>query len=182
MHPFLRCFGFLLLFATPAVAGTVDLQRMRTETAPGAGAYSAPFWPDGTYRSDVRSPADFLGYELGSVPASHADILRYFEYLAELPTVELHTYAESYEGRKLVYLVIASEANASRLEEIKQDCRRLADPRVMGNTKASEVVARTPAVAWMAYGIHGDELSSCDAALALAYQMAAGTDAATKPR
>jgi hypothetical protein len=36
------------------------------------------------------------------------------------------------------------------------------------------------AVAWMAYGIHGDELSSCDAALELAYQLMAGTDAATK--
>ena len=71
MHPMLRCFGLLLLVATPGMAGTVDLQRMRTETAPGTGAYTAPFWPDGTYRSEVRSPADFLGYELGSVPSSH---------------------------------------------------------------------------------------------------------------
>lgn len=180
MHPILRCFGLLLLVATPGVAGTVDLQRMRTETAPGTGAYTAPFWPEGTYRSEVRSPADFLGYELGAVPSSHTDILRYFEYLDQLPNVELHTYAESYEGRKLVYLVIASAANASRLQEIKHDCRRLADPRVMGSTKPGDVVARTPAVAWMAYGIHGDELSSCDAALALAYQLVAGTDAVTQ--
>ncbi len=180
MHPILRCFGFLLLVATPTVAGTVDLQRMRTETAPGTGDYKVPFWPDGTYRSDVRSPSDVLGYELGSIPAPHADILRYFEYLDLLPTVELHTYAESYEGRKLVYLVIASAENAARLAGIKENCRKLADPRVMANSKTSDVVAQTPAVAWMAYGIHGDELSSCDAALALAYQLTAGTDATTK--
>ncbi len=179
MHHVLPRFWLLLVLAAPAAAGTVDLQAMRTETAPGTGAYTAPFWPGGTYRSDVRSPSDFLGYELGSVPASHADIMRYFEYLDQFPTVELHTYAESYEGRKLVYLVVASEKNASRLSDIKANCHLLADPRTLGNTKASDVVARTPAVAWMAYGIHGDELSSCDAALALAYQMVAGTDAAT---
>lgn len=172
-------FASLLLIATTVVAGPVDPQRMRTETAPGTGTYTAPFWPGGSYRSDVRSPSDFLGYGVGSTPASHADILRYFEYLDQFPTTELRTYAESYEGRKLVYLVVASEANASRLSEIQADCRRLADPRALGNAKASDVIARTPVVAWMAYGIHGDELSSCDAALELAYQLVAGTDAAT---
>ena len=180
MHHLLRRLWILALVATPAVAGTVDPQAMRTETAPGTGTYTAPLWPDGSYRSDVRSPSDFLGYEIGSVPSSHADIMRYFEYLDQFPTAELHTYAESYEGRKLVYLVVASEKNASRLADIKADCHLLADPRTLGNVKASDLIARMPAVAWMAYGIHGDELSSCDAALQLAYQMVAGTDAATK--
>ncbi len=180
MHHLLRCLGILALVAVPAAAGPVDPQRMRTETAPGTGSYTAPFWPEGTYRSDVRSPSDFLGYEIGSFPASHADIMRYFEYLDQFPTAELHTYAESYEGRKLVYLVVASDANASRLSEIQADCRKLADPRALDGAKVSDVIARTPAVAWMAYGIHGDELSSCDAALALAYQMVAGTDAVTR--
>jgi hypothetical protein len=180
MRPAFWPFALLLLVAAPALAGPVDLQKMRTEVAPGTGGYDGPFWPDGTYRDDVRSPSDFLGYRIGSVPAPHADIVRYFEYLDQFPTVELHTYAESYEGRKLVYLVVASEANAPRLSDIKADCGRLADPRTLGDAKASDVIARTPAVAWMAYGIHGDELSSCDAALELAYQMVAGTDATTQ--
>ncbi len=173
--------GFLTLVAGLAAAvPPVDPQAMRTEKAPGTGTYTAPFWPDGTYRDDVRSPSDFLGFSIGSTPASHPDIVRYFEYLDQFPTAELHTYAESYEGRRLVYLVVASDANASRLSDIKADCRKLADPRTLGDAKASDVVARAPAVAWMAYGIHGDELSSCDAALELAYQLVAGTDAATR--
>ncbi|HXV14525.1 MAG TPA: M14 family metallopeptidase [Candidatus Krumholzibacteria bacterium] len=181
MRNLLRSFGLLILFPAAAWAGPdVDLQAMRTEPAPGTGTYTAPFWPDGTYRSDVRSPSEFLGYPIGSVPAPHADIVRYFEYLDQLPTAELHTYAQSYEGRTLVYLVIASEQNAARLSEIKADCQKLADPRTLGGAKPSDIVARTPAVAWMAYGIHGDELSSCDAALELAYQLTAGTDAATR--
>jgi hypothetical protein len=165
---------------TPSFAGAADLQAMRTDPAPGTGSYAAPFWPDGTYRADVQSPSDFLGFPIGSFPASHRDILRYFEYLDQFDTAELHTYAESYEGRKLVYLVVASAANAKRFPDIQANCRKLADPRTLGSAKASDLVAATPAVAWMAYGIHGDELSSCDAALLLAYQMVAGTDAATQ--
>jgi hypothetical protein len=171
----------LFFLAGPALADPdVDRQAMRIDPEPGTGSYTTPFWPDGTYRSDVRSPSDFLGFPIGSFPASHRDIVRYFEYLDQFPTAELHTYAESYEGRKLVYLVVASEANAGRLPDIQNNCRKLADPRTLGSAKASDVIAATPAVAWMAYGIHGDELSSCDAALLLAYQMVAGTDAATQ--
>ncbi len=180
MRPAFRLFGLFLLVACPAVAGPADLQAMRTATAPGIGTYDVPMWPDGSYRSDVRSPSDFLGYTIGSTPAPPTDIVRYFEYLDQFPTAELHVYAESYEGRKLVYLVVASEANASRLADIKSDCQKLADPRKLDGAKAADVIARTPAVAWMAYGIHGDELSSCDAALELAYQMVAGTDQATR--
>ena len=44
----------------------------------------------------------------------------------------------------------------------------------------AKVIDTAPAVAWMGYGIHGDELSSCDAALELAYQLLAGTDEDTQ--
>ena len=172
----------LLLAGALGAAGTqaagVDLQAMRTDPAPGFGEYDAPFWPDGTYRTDVQSPSDFLGYRIGSKPAPHADIVRYYQYLDQFPTAELRSYGETYEGRALIYLIVASEANAPRLEEIRQACLDLADPRRKAD--AGELIARTPAVAWMAYGIHGDELSSDDAALELAYQLVAGTDAATR--
>ena len=176
--------AFLALAASVVVAfpaaADVDLQAMRTALEPGTGSYDVSFWPDGTYRSEVKSPDDFLGYRIGSKPAPNADLLRYFEYLDTFPNAELHTYAESYEGRRLVYLVIASEANAGRLEEIRKNCQKLADPRSLDGADPKRLIDGTPAVAWMAYGIHGDELSSCDAALALAYQMMAATDATTK--
>lgn len=170
----------MLALSTLPTAAEVDLQAMRTSLEPGAGDYDAPFWPDGSYRAEVKSPSDFLGYRVGSKPAPNADLLRYFEYLDGFPNVELHPYGETYEGRRLVYLVIASDANAGRLDEIRGHCQKLADPRTMGGANAKQLIDATPAVAWMAYGIHGDELSSCDAALELAYQMVAGTDATTK--
>jgi hypothetical protein len=81
----------------------------RTDAQPGLGGYDVPFMAGGTYRDDVRSPGDFLGRPLGSRPATHAEILAYASYLADtFDNVELHEYARTYEGRRLVYLVIMS--------------------------------------------------------------------------
>ncbi|HET6347516.1 MAG TPA: M14 metallopeptidase family protein [Candidatus Krumholzibacteria bacterium] len=172
--------GLLLALCPSSTPAGVDPQAMRVSPDPGAGDYTAPFWPGGTYREDVKSPSDFLGYPVGSKPASNPEILSYFEYLDGFPNVELHTYGETYEGRRLVYLIIASDANAGRLDEIKANCQKLADPRTLGGADPKKIIDTTPVVAWMAYGIHGDELSSCDAAMQLAYQLVAGTDDATK--
>ncbi|HEX5133475.1 MAG TPA: M14 family metallopeptidase [Candidatus Krumholzibacteria bacterium] len=171
----------ILLVYPAATRAGADLQAMRTATEPGRGTYDAEFWPGTAYRPEVRSPEDFLGYRLGSRPTPHADIVRYFEYLDGLPNAELHTMGETYEGRRLVYLVIASDENAGRLDEIRANCAKLADPRRLAKGEnIQSIIDHTPAIAWMAYGIHGDELSSCDAAIQLAYQLAAGTDDASR--
>lgn len=168
------CFGVVALsFATETALGL--------DKSPGLGSYDAPFWPDGTYRTDVTTPSEYLGRTLGAWPASYEEILGYLEYLADnFSNVSLHTYANTYESRSLVYLAVTSEENAPRLDAIRAATAKLADPRTMGKAKPEQLIESTPATAFMFYGIHGDELSSCDAALQLAYQLVAGTDAATK--
>ncbi|MFQ6615157.1 MAG: M14 family metallopeptidase [Fidelibacterota bacterium] len=150
--------------------------------SPGLGDYDVPFYPEGTYLPDVTSPGDFLGFELGSRPVTHEEVLGYFEYLNEaFSNASLHTYGHTYEGRRLVYLVITSEDNSRGLEAIRERLGKLADPRTLKREgEADRIIKTTPAVAWMAYAIHGDELSSTDAALQLAYQLLAGTDAVSE--
>ena len=105
------------------------------------GDYDVPFYPGGTYRDDVNAPGDFLGYPIGSKPAPHSDILRYFNYLAEnFSNVSLEEYGRSYEDRALVYLVIASDANASNIDAVRADLRRLADPRLDGPGNTSDLI------------------------------------------
>jgi len=164
-------------FLSTAVAG-VD----RTNTTPGLGDYTLPFHPEAVYRKDVRSPSDFLGFEIGSRPASYAEAIGYVSYLAEtFPNVSLTTYARTYEGRDLVYLTVTSEENAARLTELRDKNAKLADPRLLsGDGEAQKIIAENPAVAWLAYSIHGDEFSSTDAALWLAYQLVAGEDEMTR--
>ena len=171
--------AFLISFLTLSL---IQAQTMRTHTAPGLGDYLVPFYPDGTYLPDVKSPDEFFGLILGSRPTSHPEVLQYFEYLAEtFSNAELHEYGETYEGRRLIYLTITSEDNFNRLERIREDIGKLADPRKLKNKHHAErIINSTPAIAWMAYAIHGDELSSTDAALQLAYQLLAGTDELTR--
>ena len=154
----------------------------RTHTSPGLGGYDVPFVPGGTYRSDVESPTDFFGWELGSRPLTHSEVMRYFAYVDEnFSNAFLVEYAKSYEGRALVYLTISSEAHAKNLMDVRARIGKLADPRLLKNdAEAREIINTTPAVAWMAYGIHGDEVSSTDAAVQLAYQLIAGTDEQTR--
>ena len=176
----LVCVALVCVLDVRLAAGQADLQAMRTNPAPGFGNYDAPMWPGGSYRPEVQSPSDFLGYPPGSKPAANDEILRYFEYLDTFPNAQLHSYGETYEGRRLVYLVIASDSNAGRLDTIRANCQKLADPRSLDGADPEKLIDETPAVAWLASGIHGDELSGCDAALELAYQMIAGTDETTR--
>ncbi|MCI0531561.1 MAG: M14 family metallopeptidase [candidate division Zixibacteria bacterium] len=141
----------------------------------------APFFPDGTYDSRIPTPQSVLGLELGAKPVRHAQVEKYLTALAaSSPQVLLREYGSSYEGRKLYYILVGSPENISRIDEIQKDLAQLADPRKIPDAQADRLVGSLPAVAWMAYSIHGDELSSTDAALQVAYQLAAGTDPLTQ--
>lgn len=164
-----------LVLASPAQA-----DHVRTHTAPGLGTYTVPFWPEAAYRDDIQSPSDFFGFEIGARPLRYEEILRYLRYLDEnFDNVSLHPYATSYEGRELVYVTVTSTLHAGRLDAIRANTASLADPRKLDGD-AESVIESTPASSWMAYGIHGDELSSCDAAVQLAYQLLAGEDETTR--
>ncbi|UCG51580.1 MAG: hypothetical protein JSW58_15560 [Candidatus Latescibacterota bacterium] len=163
------------------IAPSVCAEEFRTNTAPGLGDYDVPFWHDAVYRDDVQSPSDFLGLKLGARPVTYDEIVRYITYLERFPNVTLVKYGETYEGRDLHYLTITSEENSKRLADIQKNIAKLADPRLLaGESEARAIIEDTPAVAWLLYSIHGDELSSSDAALQLAYQLVAGEDEMTR--
>ena len=116
-----------------------------------------------------------LGYDAGDRISSHANLMRYLETLAAaLPNrIRVVEYAKTWEGRKLVYAVVGSEANLKRLDEIRAGMKKLADPRVTPDAEATKLMARLPAVIWLGYGVHGNEISSPDAALMTAYHLLA---------
>ena len=101
--------------------------------------------------------------------------MRYFRSLAEAAPdrMKIFEYAKSWEGRELIYGVIGSAERIARLEEIKSGMRRLADPRETSAESAEMLVGGLPATVWLAYGVHGNEISSCDAAMLTAYHVLA---------
>jgi hypothetical protein len=108
--------------------------------------------------------------------------MRYLKELAaSSDRITLNPFGKTYEDRTLVHLIITSPENHQRLEQIKDGNAKLADPRKFHNPEEGKKLLQShPATAIMTYSIHGDELSSTDAAMQLAYQLVAGTDEGTK--
>lgn len=161
-------------------------QRQAVDAAPAIAEprvmdqleYRAPFYPENTvFDAAITAPDAMLRHGLGVHPASQSEIERCLKTWAEQsPRAKLFQYATSHQGRPLYYLAVSSEANIKNLDAIAANQRALAG-RGGAVADASALLARTPAIAWMGYGIHGDEASGSDAALAAAYYLVAGSDA-----
>lgn len=132
------------------------------------------FWPGASYDPRVPTHKQVLGYEAGERITPVAGLLKYLEALATATRqVRVFEYGTSWEGRKLFYAVVASEANLKRLEQIRDAYQRLADPRRTPEAEARKLMAGLPALVCLAYGVHGNEISSPDAALLVAYHLLA---------
>ena len=135
------------------------------------------FEPDLPVNDDIPSPADFLGYELGAEFTLYAHSVAYFRALAEAsPRVLINQYGETYEGRPLINLVISSEENIRRIDEIRE---RHLELLTAPEDEAQAIINEEPVFTSFSYNIHGNEASSTEAAKQVAYRMAAATDAET---
>jgi hypothetical protein len=60
----------------------------------------------------LQSPAEFLGYKLGTKFTYHHRMVDYFRYLDnELENMQINSYGQTYEGRPLITAVISSAEN-----------------------------------------------------------------------
>ena len=124
--------------------------------------------------TSVPSPSEFLGYPLGTRFTHHQRILEYLRRLADAsPRVTLWQYGETYEGRPLTLVAISSPENLARLDALRAEHLRLADPRRASDAELAKIEDEVPVVVWLAYGVHGNEPSSSEAAMAAAYTLAA---------
>ena len=133
------------------------------------------FWPGAVYDPSVPAAKKVLGYDLGDRIASPGDIVHYLNALAAAQPghMKVFEYGKTWEGRDLIYAVVGSEANMRRLPEIRASMARLHDPRKTPPAEAQKLMAGLPAILWLAYGVHGNEISSPDAALVTAYHLLA---------
>ncbi len=133
------------------------------------------FWPNANYDPSIPSVEDVLGYRTGERITWHKDAVRYFEALEEAAPdrVSVDRYANTWEGRELIYVVVTSAENMARIDAVKEGMQRLADPRVTTRAEAEAIIANQPAVTWLSYGVHGNEISSTDASMLTAYHLLA---------
>lgn len=133
------------------------------------------FWPNANYDPSIPSIEDVLGYSPGERITWHRDAIKYFEALAQAAPdrVILNEYARSWQDRELIYGVISSPENLAKIESIKTGMQNLSDPRQTDASAAAEIISDQPAVTWLSYGVHGNEISSTDASMLTAYHLLA---------
>lgn len=135
------------------------------------------FWPDGEYDASIPSIEEVLGYSPGEKITWHRDAIKYFEALADAAPnrVVIHEYARSWQNRELFYVAISAAENIAKLDAVKQGMQDLADPRTTDEDAAAEIIKAQPAITWLSYGVHGNEISSTDASMLTAYHLLAST-------
>ncbi len=133
------------------------------------------YWPGATYDPAIPTMRKVVGYDTGDRVSWHANIVKYFDALAAAQPnrIKVFEYGKTWEGRRLIYAAIGSEANIRRLSELQANVRRLADPRKTNDAEAKRIMQTQPSFIWLAYGVHGNEISSSDAAIASAYHLLA---------
>ena len=153
----------LLSFAAALLAVTANAQQ------------NFEYWPNADYDPAIPTIESTLGYAPGERITWHSDALRYFEALqsSQPDRVSVHRYATSWEGRELVYVVISSPENMRRIDDIKRDMQSLRNAADTSRDNADRIIRSGPAITWLSYGVHGDEISSTDASMLTAYHLLA---------
>ena len=121
-----------------------------------------------TYSQDIKSPSEFLGYELGTHFSRHNQVLDYFKYVSsESPNqVVLEKYGETNERRPLYVTYISSAENIKNIENIRVNNLKHAGI-INGSGKTSDNIA----IVWLSYNVHGNESSSTEAAMKTLYKL-----------
>ncbi len=133
-----------------------------------------PFEEELAYDPNIQSPADFLGYELGERFTEYHRSVAYFKYLAgQSNRITLNEYGETYEQRPLINLVVTSPENHARIETLRERHLKLMDPTFAASEEGKKVIANDPVFTSFSYNIHGNEASSTEAVMQVAYRLAA---------
>ncbi|MFN6964912.1 MAG: M14 family zinc carboxypeptidase [Pyrinomonadaceae bacterium] len=139
------------------------------------------FYTRGEYRANVPRPQSILRFDVGDHHTTYAQMEEVIRAIAAASPdrVRIFDIGLTNEHRMQHIVAISSPENIARLDQIKADVARLADPRRTSAADAQAIAQNTPAVAWMAYTIHGNESASFETMMQVIYQLAASNEPAT---
>lgn len=121
------------------------------------------------FKTDIPTPAQFLGYDIGDQHTRHDQIVAYFQKLADVSDrVTINEYGRTHERRKLIMLTVTTPENHTNLDRIKQQHLAFTNTK-QKITNYDEV----PVFIQLGYNVHGNEPSSSEAALLTAYTLVA---------
>jgi hypothetical protein len=128
----------------------------------------------------IPTPVSHFGFEMGADRklANWDELTSYYERVAQAsPRVQLDTLGSTTLGRPFIMLTITSEANHSRLEELREIQLKLSDPRQVGSrNELDRLLEQGKTVVLVTHGIHATEVGGPQMAARLIHRMASSDD------
>ncbi|HEX4915928.1 MAG TPA: M14 family zinc carboxypeptidase, partial [Vicinamibacterales bacterium] len=127
----------------------------------------------------LQAPQDFFGHRMGADRelADWPSLQKYFENIAAASDrVELADAGPTTEGRRLIAAIVSSPQNIARLEEIRANALKLADPRTLDDASAAAIVERQPVIVAIGMSIHATEIAATQTAPELLHTLATSSD------
>lgn len=122
------------------------------------------YLPEHSYDQTVVKPENVLGFGIGERHIRHDQLIEYMRTLADSSNkVMLTDMGRTNEMRKQILVTISSPDNLTRLPQLLSQRQ---------NTQQDD----EPLVIWLGYSVHGDEISGANAALVVAYYLAASQE------
>ena len=132
---------------------------------------AAQAYPTAEYDPDIPTLKETVGHDHGEDLTAPDEMVDYFRALAaaDPARMQVRSYGETWQGRELVYAVISSPENMQRLDSIQATLASMGAGEELSDAQLQD----TPAVAWLSYGVHGDEITPPDTAMFIAYHLLA---------
>ena len=129
------------------------------------------YLPDNTtYNANIPTPESVIGHKVGEWHITHDKLVEYMKKLATVSDrISIENRGKTYEDRPILLLKITSPKNHKNLETIRNEHLKLTETNNSSQLKTEEM----PLVVYQGFSIHGNEPSGSNAALLLAYYLAA---------
>ncbi len=162
--PLLARLLLIVMAASMAPTPAMPLAAQQPAAAPRSG----PVAP-------VPAPEQVLGFRAGA-DGKLADWSQITDYFARLeraaPGVRVDTIGRTALGKPMLLATITSPANLRRIDQIRRNQARLADPRGVPDAELQQLIRTQPAVALIGASLHGNEIMATQMSMELAYSLA----------
>ena len=128
----------------------------------------------------LPSPQQVLGFVPGTSGrlADPDEIVAYFYRLAAAsPRIKVQEFGKTAEGRPLILVICSAPENLDKLTAIRENRRRLMDPRQLSTTAVSQAIDSGKVIVSINCSIHAREVGPAQMSALLAWNLAADSSA-----
>ncbi len=117
----------------------------------------------------IKSPAEFLGYSMGSQFTYHHQVVAYAHYLADQrkDVAKWISYGKTNEDRELGQMIITS----SELKDSLDIYKKWHQDVIQGRISFASIQSKMPVIINLSFNVHGNEAAGTEAALETLYHL-----------